>query len=220
MKFYASGIGDNLMNPVFFTGAIHDYLLCEKELLISLSEPYDTIIEIGCTKGRYAETITKLKKHYLGIDIAKHHILDASALHQHNTNARFLCDDVRNLETILLANGIRAEGSLLFFPFNSFGNLHDGTAILQMLKRTGIPFAIFTYATDKRTEEERTRYYTGSGFLDICLSNELAGVRFIDHSGLNTIAYRESWFRESFLSLQLPLRRIPFGGIGCSYLSF
>jgi hypothetical protein len=220
MNIYKSGLGDNLMNPVFFTDAVRQYLKAEEELLMSLSTSYDTLIEIGCTAGRYAEPVTQLGKSYVGIDIADHHILQAAHLHRNNEKASFLCDDAHNLESILNAAEASTRNPLIFFPFNSFGNLDNGYAILETLKKMSIPFAVFTYATDRATTGERTTYYAASGFTSLVMEEEGSGVRFIDGSGLNTIAYSESWFERSFSSLHLPYHRIPFSSIGCCYTSF
>lgn len=219
MNIYKSGLGDNLMNPVFFTEAVRQYLKGEEELLVSLSTSYDTIIEIGCTAGRYAEAITRLGKDYVGIDIADHHILRAAHLHKGNEKASFLCDDAHNLEAILNAAEASSRNPLVFFPFNSFGNLGNGYVILEILMKMSIPFAIFTYATDQATTGERKTYYKASGFKSLILEEEGSGVRFIDQSGLNTIAYSASWFERSFSSLQLPYRCTPFSSIGCCYMS-
>jgi hypothetical protein len=220
MNIYESRIADHLTDPDYFTPAIRIYQQGERELLFQLAKPFNTLIEAGCSKGRYTAAVTETKRNYIGIDIAAHHIDDASTAHKSNSKALFFCDDILNFEKIFLANTINTNSSLLFFPFNCFGNLVNPVTILEKMAVLKISFAIFTYSPDANATCERSKYYHTSGFKDLSLTNESEGIRFTCATGLNTIAYHESWFKEAFSHLKIQYRRREFGEIGRAYSNF
>jgi Cys-tRNA synthase (O-phospho-L-seryl-tRNA:Cys-tRNA synthase) len=218
MSIYLSPIGDKLTDPLFFTPAIRTYLDAESELILRLSEGYDIIIEACCTKGRYASLARSLHKRYIGIDKAAHHIADAERMFAGDT-ATFICDDIGRLEE-MMEHLLPAQGSLVVFPFNAFGNLEDAEDMLRSLAARGLPFLICTYTTDTRSEEVRAEYYSKAGFDELVLSGEKSGVRFTDSCGLDSMAYNEAWFEDMFRKYGIPCKCIPFGEIGVAYLNF
>lgn len=53
MNVYQPGPVMALMNPGSYTPEINDYLVAERMLLRTYLARFDTIVEAGCTDGRY-----------------------------------------------------------------------------------------------------------------------------------------------------------------------
>ncbi len=220
MNFYHSDIAYKLTDPLSFTTDINTYLKQERELLLSLVGSFHTIIEAGCTRGHYTQLITSIEKDYIGIDIAARQIADAKHIYKDNKRAAFLCDDIQNIGEVFIKNRIPIEGSMLFFPFNCFGNLKEAAGVLAQVVALQIPFVIFTYANNSKSSIARSKYYQASGFDNLVPISEKGGTLFTHQSGLHTIAYNESWFKEIFYLMQIKYRCIPFGDIGKAYCNF
>jgi hypothetical protein len=120
----------------------------------------------------------------------------------------------------ILAKAELKGASLLVFPFNAFGNLPDGEAMLEMLQMSGLPFVISTYRTDSKALKLREEYYLAAGIEDMVIESTARGLRFTDNSGFDSIAYSEEWFNSGFSRLGMTCNSISFGKIGVAYTNF
>jgi hypothetical protein len=220
IDFYKKGTGDTLTDPDNYPDAIKQYLTAEKDLLLRCLQQFEIVVEAGCTNGYYTNTILRAAKSYLGIDIAEHRIARAALKYEDHLQCMFVCDDICNLENIIADLSLSIKNTLIIFPFNAFGNLTQPHKVLQFLAKTSIKSIISTYKTDPETQKMRTLYYLNCGFENLTCNYSKEGVRFFNNSGLNTVAYNEQWFKNSFEEYKLQLRLIQLGEMGMAYMNF
>ena len=220
-EFYDIGHGDLLVDERNYPNEIQEFLKSEISLLNSFRDQFEYLIEVGCMNGRYLDWAVSFSKKYFGIDIVQRYIDEAKEkilslnLPSHDYEVG-LCS-VEEISTILDSKIINKF--LLFFPFNSFGNMRDAYPILKILNSKNYPFLISSYQTTNRACKTRLAYYKKCGYKDIECINDEKGVRFISKEGLNTIAYHPIYLGEIFNDLGMMVNKIPFCRIGIGYKS-
>jgi hypothetical protein len=223
--FYGSGKGDSLIDPLNYPEEILEYLKTEEELIQELIGQYERLVEIGCMEGRYLDWCVGRGIKYLGIDVVPRYIetgrrklLDLGLFppdYQMEISPAEEVDQVLEQKVINYPH----EKSLLFFPFNSFGNMENPIAVLESLKRTRQSFLICSYQTTQQANGVRLVYYTNCGFKKIrCFVNE-KGIRFASDEGLNPIAYFPDYFRTMCHKVGIQVsRQFTFSTIGMAYI--
>jgi hypothetical protein len=223
--FYGSGKGDHLIDSYFFPKEIKQFLAEERRILGSLKGSFDFLIEIGSTHGCYLKWAVKNDKHYLGVDIVQRYIkvgrrviLD---LQLDTDKYKFVLGGAEKITDLITLDGrdIEPNRCLLFFPFNSFGNMEDPLVVIKSIKASGIPFLISTYSTNQEASIYRERYYKNCGYFDIFKIRDEKGVRFVSSDGLSTIAYHSDYIQEIFISINLNVTIFHFSKIGVAFAS-
>lgn len=225
-NFYGSGFGNRLINPLNYPEEIVGYLSAEHRFLMEKIENFQVLIEVGCMQGRCLEQVVEVNKSYIGIDIVEEYIeaaiLRANALSIDAKKYDFLCLDAANLHNVLALTKLdkfKSKEALIFFPFNSFGNIENVNNVLSSLKKSGINFFISTYKTDKITNMLRMEYYQRCNYRNVLEINESNGKRFISDEGLSTIAYLENWIISKFDDENIEVQVVDLDLIGVGYLS-
>jgi SAM-dependent methyltransferase len=221
MNIYEDGQGDELINPQNYNSEISLYLEAEGKRLSKIVVEYDTVIEVGCMNGRYADFVLQLNKKYIGIDLVQRYIESAKKRYKSaidNKEAAFFCAGLEDLHTVLAhITPQNLKKVLAVFPFNSFGNIENIDRAADVISNSVIDFVIFTYKTDKFTQIIRENYYLNSGFINLdCICDE-TGVRFISTEGLNSIAYSEKWVDKKLGGKGKELKIEEFATIGKSF---
>ena len=173
--------------------------------------------------GRYLPWAIKKKRNYVGIDIVPKYIdaaKEAAKDIKGNANRYlFFCWDAADLHLLLSSNNIPAcpEDCLAFFPFNSFGNMTNISAVIRSLALSRMSFVISSYKTDNTSTKIRKEYYENCRYrqLHACFSEK--GVRFLSPDGLDTIAYRQGWLTDKFRRSGIEVQSISFAKLGLLY---
>ncbi len=221
-SFYESGCGDSLIDSALLPDEINNFLKEEESILFSFADSFCLLIEIGCMHGRYLEWAVTKGKFYTGIDIVRRFIeqgrrriieLGLSLGYQLIEGA---AEDIVNLIPV---RRLRNKKCLLFFPFNSFGNMEDAGPIISALKTSELPFFISSYQTTAMANECRRDYYDRCGYKNLKRRIDNKGVYFCSDDGLGTIAYHPSYIKRVCNEWGLPMRSMSFSTIGMAYLS-
>lgn len=224
MSFYGSGLGDRLIDESLFPNEIKDFLKDEEKLFSQINSSFDTLVEVGCMNGRYLEWAMKRKLWYVGIDVIPSYIdegiIRAKAI-DYSAESRFILGGAEELHVLLnwKALGINQAKTLLFFPFNSIGNMHDCVPVIRSLKKSETPFIISTYVTTTDANLCRQKYYDSCKYCGLHMNNDERGVTFISDDGLNTIAYHPEFIIKVFENEGLHVEAIKFSTLGIAYIS-
>jgi len=221
-EFYGGGQGDRLVDPNCYPKEIVDFLREERKLLDSMAASIDTLVEIGCMHGRYLDWAVGLNKRYIGIDIVPRYI---------NMGRRIVAEkrlERKKYQFVLggaemvdvLARQKAAPGKcLLFFPFNSFGNMADPIPVILSVRKSNLPFLISSYQTKRRSTTSRREYYRRCGYKDIVCTDDEKGVCFSSADGLKSIAYHPRHVQRICDANNLAVAIRLFSTIGIAYLS-
>lgn len=223
MSIYETGKGDELVNSQNYDDSILKYLEEEQSLLLKMVDQFNLLIEAGCMTGRYLNQVVRLNKKYIGIDPVTRYI-DMAILenkHRISEKLKFINDDISNINSILEKEHLpNSDNVLLFFPFNSFGNIKNIDNTFNSILKSKIRFIIFTYKTDDNSNKVREQYYLKCGFTQLIFEVNISGVRITSKEGLDTTAYSENWVKEKLESNKQVFSKTEFGKIGVAYFNF
>lgn len=198
--FYENGLGDRLADPSKHPQNIIKFLQVEQQALDSITSSIDLTIEVGCMYGLHLDWAISQKKRYLGIDIVERYIVAGRQMVAKRglsqEDYRFVVGDAEELAHVLEQQHLGSERSLLFFPFNSFGNMLHVERVIASLHESNLPFLISSYQTTEDATKSREEYYTRCGYKDIRYSNSEKGVCFSSLDGLYSIAYHPAYLRK------------------------
>src|SRR4030042_1009095 len=223
--FYESGKGDRLIDPLLFPEGIKQFLICEKRILEALVDSFDLLVEVGSMYGRYLKWAVENGKRYFGIDVVERYIeagrkiiLDSQL---NPIKYRFVLGRAENITKLVRPDewSVKPNRCILFFPFNSFGNMNDPLTVVRSIRKSGLPFLISTYGTSEEINIYREKYYKNCGYARIDSIQDKKGVRFTSPDGLNTIAYHLDYLQNVFVTNHLKVTDIPFSKIGMAFVS-
>jgi len=223
--FYESGRGDRLIDPLLFPEEIRQFLLCEKRILEALAGSFDLLVEVGSMYGRYLKWAVENGKRYFGIDVVERYIVAGKKVVLDSQldpiEYRFVLGKAENIAELVKPDelGVKPNQCILFFPFNSFGNMDDPLAVIRGIRKSGLPFLISTYGTSKEINICREKYYRNCGYSKIVSIQDEKGVRFVSLDGLSTIAYHSDYLQEIFTVTGLKVAIVHFSQIGVAFTS-
>lgn len=222
--FYGSGLGDRLIDEPNLPTAIRLFLVEERRFLERVAGTAEALIEVGCMHGRHLDWCVRRRIRYVGIDVIPRYIelgqrtvrlahLDADAY-------RFVLGEAEELDRLVGRESSREkETSLIFFPFNSFGNVDNPVLVAKSLAVVGCPFFVSTYLTTENANRERARYYQSCQYNSIRSEVTEHGIRFVSLDGLNSMAYHPEYLRRVWADAGLTVAVVTFGEIGVAYSS-
>ncbi len=222
-QFYACGLGDRLVDELRYPAGIREFLSAERRLLVALRPLFTTLVEIGCMDGRHVEWAATHQKRYLGVEpvaryaAAARHSIRRSKLDP--SRYRVVQGGGEDLETIVERQLTPRERSLLFFPFNSFGNASHPSAILNTLMRVARPVLISSYRPTQLATRVRAEYYERCGYHRLRQQSSSSCIRFVTDDGLNSVAYQPRYLRRLAADCGLELRPVRFGRVGLAFVS-
>ncbi len=216
-RFYAKGPGDRLIDPACYPASIVKFLDAEEKLLAAAKEHFDILVEVGCMQGRFLSWAVRAGKAYVGLDVVPRYLDEGrqAAAHQGLSPEQYRFQLLPAEELDVAA----PPRSLLFFPFNSLGNMGDVAAVFQALKRSGCPFFISSYATSPQASRCREEYYGRCGYQDVHCLRDHRGVWFISREGLHSVAYHPDFLLGHFRQNGCEATAIPFAGMGMAYVA-
>jgi hypothetical protein len=225
MDFYGSGLGDRLIDESLFPLEIKEFLRGEDRLLEQCISSFDSLIEVGCMRGRYLQWAIDRGLNYFGIDIVSSYIETGhkrlGEVHTGLLKCDFILGGAEDIDVLLdwKILGIDPQKALLFFPFNSFGNMQDFLPVIRSIRRSGARFFISTYSTIPNATLCRQRYYDACLYLGLEKVEDNRGVTFISRDGLHTIAYHLDFLIKSFKKERMIVDATNFADIGIIYTS-
>lgn len=218
--FYASGLGDRLIDSETFPSAILDFLQGEEAVLRSTSQDVDTLIEVGCMEGRWLEWAVKIGKCYVGVDVVSRYIQEClsriTCMNLDRDRYQCVLGSADYLE-ILRSYWSSSVHPLAFFPFNSFGNMEDPCAVIESLRKSETLFLISSYDTSTYATACRLEYYANCRYSDLQCIEDDRGVLFHSPDGLHSFAYHEDFLIREFRKHGLEIEVITFADIGRMY---
>ena len=224
MSFYGKGPGNKLIIESNYPNEIKNFLKEEERILTEVMKDFSVLIEVGCMYGRYMHYSILNHFDYFGVDPSMEYISEGNA--QKNglsiaTKCEFIHGSSYDLDKLLEWERLEVNprSSLLFFPFNSFGNMPDYGAVIRSLRKTGASFLISTYSTSLIANHSRRDYYQACSFDLLEMKENYEGVRFQSKEGLNSIAYHQDFITDIFKSETIQVRVIPFAELGLVYTS-
>ncbi len=201
MTFYESGFGDRLVDPANYPVEIVDFLKDERRALAEALVHADTLIEVGAMDGLSLEVLhTFPAVAYVGIEPALRYVRAGNQRLKRmgqdiRRRARFIHADATSLSGI----GARIRGApLVFFPFNSFGNIGDIKPVADVLASAGFSFAISSYMQTEHALEVRRRYYAACGYDELRFEQYTEGQRFMSREGFCSWAYSDEHLIRTF----------------------
>ncbi len=219
-RFYASGLGDRLIDSETFPPTILGFLQGEEAVLRGVSRDVDTLIEVGCMEGRWLEWAIGIGKRYVGIDVVSRYVqVCLSRIACMNLSPSWyqcVLGSAVNLENLKSYWGSSVH-PLAFFPFNSFGNMEDPCAVIESLRKIGMPFLISSYDTSAYATACRLEYYANCQYSDLRCIEDDRGVLFHSPDGLHSFAYHEDFLLHEFRKRGLGVEVIVFADIGKMY---
>lgn len=223
--FYESGRGDILVDETHYPPGIVNFLRCEEKLLDALGPSFELLVEVGCMYGRHLGWAVANGKSYLGIDVVKRYVDEGRRVVSEKALSpmrhRFICGAAEDLPLIMLAEGVAAMASncLLFFPFNSFGNMAAPLPILRSIGGTRAPFLISSYLTTAEASACRANYYELCGYNNVRETTGDDGVLFTSEDGLRSIAYHPGYLSRLAVECSLEMKFRQFSTVGIAYSS-
>ena len=221
--FYASGLGDRLVDENRYSASIRRFLSAEKELLEVARASFEMLVEVGCMDGRYLRWAVACEKSYLGVEPVARYAAAArrsiARFGDDRSRYRAIRGSAESLDTLLGAETTGKKPALVFFPFNSFGNARDPWPILRALGNIGHPVLISSYRTTALATRSRQRYYERCAYRHLRKEASSQGIRFVTDEGLNSMAYEPEFLCALAADAGLDLAPIRFGGIGLAFVS-
>ena len=216
-NFYGNYAGDLLVEESLYPPKVVEFLQREKDCLRSLTDTFQSLIEVGSMDGLHLEWAAKRRKRYVGIDIVERYIEAGNALvAARNLPASmfsFYLGDATRLDKHILEFEIIGN-ALLFFPFNSFGNMGDERAVASAVLNTRMPCFISTYRTDRMATQIRLDYYDSVGYSVNEVKETEKGVAVCLDGQYYTIAYSIPYVRYMFGNLGI----VEFSDLGMGFL--
>src|ERR1700733_13886493 len=145
-EFYVSGLGERLIDPMNLTPEIILFFQEEENILNSLLDQIDLLVEVGCMNGLHLNWAIKHEKKYIGVDfvpwyveLGREHVQQYSVSHE---NYQFFCGNAENTGDFIHPEhlGVERASTLLFFPFNSFGSISSIEKVLTSIRESNLPF--------------------------------------------------------------------------------
>lgn len=217
MSIYTNGTGDSLIDDERLPVLMRRYLAWERSHLRRLLKGHACLVEVGCMTGRHVLDASERGIQYIGIDVSLQYIKRARARWRGHKHTEFHCADAVDLREVLLSTELE-EPALVFYPFNSIGNMECVDAALDAIHKASRTFLIGTYGTSKWATAKRIDYYRNCGFSRVRARRESDGIRCIDPSGLNSMAYFDVFFRRRLPDKAFQLRRLSRGRLGRLYV--
>ncbi len=224
-EFYEEGHGNPLINPLFFPPGVEGFLKKEELILLSIRDSFNLLIEIGCMHGRYLNWAVAEKKTYIGIDIVSRFISEGRQkileLGLSSTDYQFIEAKAEDIAELIQLGKINTKKvcSLLFFPFNSFGNMEDAAPVISVLKLSRLSFLISSYQTTEKANTCRKEYYSRCGYKGIRREINEKGVYFYSADGLRSVAYHPEHIKKVCETQNLAMATMPFSTLGIVYFS-
>ncbi|MBR0764487.1 hypothetical protein [Bradyrhizobium japonicum] len=221
-QLYASGLGDRLIDAARYPSDIQAFLISELTLLGTFVDKFSRLVEVGAMEGRHLDWAIEHNKEYLGIDATKKFVdTGTKGMRARGLDRNRYCLLHGRAEELHHLAQLRDRGRspLIFFPFNSIGNMEVLSEVLRSLAELRYPFFISTYTTSSESTLARSTYYENCGFDGLSQRTDDKSILFQSNDGLSSKAFRQEFFLETCSNVSLAVRSVALGRIGVAYIS-
>jgi hypothetical protein len=162
---YDTVIGEALMDDINYPDSIIKFIAAEKEIAAYVSESFSTLVELGCHTGFYTQLAIERGLKYIGVDSTLKSIELARIQFGESPQVSFHCENAFSALGTMLWDGVPKP--LLFFPFNSFGNIYTDLQKAKEVFTHNIPVLVSLFKTDDTATSARLSYYERSGLQNL-----------------------------------------------------
>jgi hypothetical protein len=223
-KFYVSGLGERLINPMNLTPEVVLFFQEEENILNSLLNQIDLLIEVGCMNGLHLNWAIQHEKKYIGVDfvpwyveLGREQVQQYSASHE---NYQFFCGNAENIGEFIHPEhlGVERASTLLFFPFNSFGSISSIEKVLTSIRTSNLPFLISTYQTNDYAITCCLDFYQHCGYQDVHAIKSSKGVNFLSSDGIDFMVYSPEYLNQTCMAhiLETTIQAFPPFNLMCA----
>lgn len=211
--FYTHSLGWNMFDSKFLTPALEAFLEQESDVLagvfqnqFSAQPGYNHLVEVGCGYGRYLNWSLSRNLAYDGLDLVPWliHIGEIRVARMRSLHPTSRCA-VHNLPVeklgFLLQDPManrREWNTLVFFPFNCFGNIASVREVMKTLQQSGCDVYVSSFQLNETTTELRKQYYTNCGYRKLEVDRSDAGLKITSSEGLHAYAYSHEYLTGLF----------------------
>lgn len=212
-SFYGEDRGWLMFDAEKLTPEIKAYLEAEVVALGQVVDQggYKRLVEVGCGWGRYLDWALSAGLGYVGLDIVPWLIkmaelrLTAARVKYQNP----LCSvHLHEAEKLAELPFLRRSGqeTLVWFPFNCFGNVSKIDQVIDSLLSLGLDCAISTFKTDAVSTKARREYYESCGYRNLNTRIVRSGLIFNSEEGFHANAYNRAFLSDYFVRRGFSLR--------------
>ena len=157
-KFYETKEGHKILDEIYWTDNLKQYLNLENKYLLNI-EKKDSLLDIGCGKGRHLIFIKNKIKRLLGIDNSKSMVDEAKNLTKDFVNIKIDYSDINNFSST-------EKFDYIICMFNTFGNMDKETQKIflkrakELLKQGG---KIIISVYSENAKEDQIQFYKNIG---------------------------------------------------------
>ena len=224
LRFYASNGGARMLDDALLTPAMRSYLDGEAETLAR--EPaLEHLFEVGCGDGRHLAWACERGLGYDGLDIVPWLVEQGRAALGAMTPApvrqRLHVGTAEALASVWAAQGLAARraSTLVFFPFNCFGNVSRPARVAEAIAATGARVFLSVLSPSAESTARRREYYAQVGYTALAQHETERGVLFTSAEGLWSFAYHLAFLEPLLGEVGYALdRAVSFTPIADGYL--
>jgi len=201
-QFYGERFGWRMFDARFLTKEVKVYLDDEEAFVEHvMSSGYDYLVEVGCGYGRYLDWAMSRGYSYAGLDIVPW-MVDIGRVRAENARASYgdqrcdvLINPAESLEDAIkkLEKDSPDAKFLVFFPFNSLGNISSLSQALESIEAVGVDFIVSTFKTDAKPTNYRLDYYRNCGYENLNSRLMRQGILIVSDEGFHAFAYNRDW---------------------------
>lgn len=208
----------------YLTPAVRAYLDLEAEPLRGEAS-FTHLFEVGCGHGRYLLWARERGLDYDGLDIVPWLVEEGrsrlAALKSSFRRCKLHVGSVEDLHALWIAEGLepRSGSTIVFFPFNCFGNLARPERVVRSIAATGARVFLSVFATSPEATARRREFYAQSGYAALSTHTMDRGVLFTSAEGMWSFAYDRGHLEKTFDAAGYALvRSVALGPIAVGYL--
>jgi hypothetical protein len=224
LRFYANNGGARMLDDELLTPAMRAYVHGEVEPLAA--EPaLEHLFEVGCGHGRHLAWARERGLGYDGLDIVPWLVEKGRAALGAMAQAPQRCNlhvgTAEELATVWAAQGLaaRSAATIVFFPFNCFGNVARPERVAEAVAATGARVFLSVLTPSPESTARRHEYYAGVGYTALQQRETERGVLFTSAEGLWSFAYHLSFLEHVLGVVGYTLARaVAMGPIAAGYL--
>ena len=212
-SFYGEDRGWLMFDAEKLTPEIKAYLEAEVVALGQVVHQggYKRLVEVGCGWGRYLDWALSGGLSYVGLDIvpwlikmAELRLTAARVKYQNPLCSVHLHEAEKLAELPFLKRS--GQETLVWFPFNCFGNVSKIDQVIDSLLSLGLDCAISTFKTDAVSTKARREYYESCGYRNLSTRIVRSGLIFNSEEGFHANAYNRAFLSDYFVRRGFSLR--------------
>jgi hypothetical protein len=219
-NIYMTGTGYDLFRERTFSRGIKKFIDIQENILREFCEKNTVMVEVGCGKAEHLTFCLDSGISYFGIDPIMEYVREGQERCR-EARSEAICQVVHGnaerLVSIMEENRISFSRALIFYPFNSIGNMNSLEDVLRELALSTSSYFISTYGTSANATAERMAYYANCGFEGLTVERDERGVVCSSDEGFRSAAFDDEYFMAVCRKTGLSPSMREFAEIGVGY---